>query len=195
MPDDGSPTDPGAIDPWGAPPPAPLGSAAAGQAVSDIAAPVLAGFVVTLIGVVAQNPESFLLPGLAIVVMLVAMIAFVVSVTCGFRARQFLWTRADLLAWYDGPIAAALDGAYRAMHRRDIATWARWRARVSASYNVGIVALFLGVALVCLPPARYGGEPVSGTEAVLRYVAGTLAAGAGVGELFWWVYRRRRTVA
>ena len=194
MPDDGSPADPGAVDPWGAPPPAPLGSAAAGQSVSDVASPVLAGFVVTLIGVVAQNPESFRLPGLAMVVMLAAMIAFVLSVQSGFRARQYLWTRADVLAWYDGPIARPLDAAYRAMHRRDIAAWARWRSRVNVFYNVGIVALFMGVAMVCLPPDRYGADPVGTGEVVLRSVAAAISAAAGLGELLWWLYRRTPTV-
>jgi len=55
------------------------------------------------------------------------------------------------------------------------------------------VALFVGVALVCLPPDRYGDVPVGTAEVALRYGAAALSGAAGLAELLWWLYRRRPT--
>ena len=87
-----------------APPPAPLGRSAAYQAVGEVAAPLLAGFSITLVGVIAQGPSTIRWPGAALLLLTVAAASLLFSVQAAFFGRQLYWTRADLTAWYStGP--------------------------------------------------------------------------------------------
>jgi hypothetical protein len=172
--------------PWAATPPAPLGLSNAYQAVGEVAAPLLAGFSVTLIGVVAQGPESLRWPAAVLIALTVAAALLLACVQFAFYSRRSYWTRADLLQWFAEEPAEPLLTAFKEMHVRHIADWTMWRERARFTYNAGLVVLSVAVALVLVPPHRYGPHPLSTVESGLRWAAAALAAGVGVAEAVWW---------
>lgn len=66
--------------------------------MSGVAAPLLAGFSVTLMTVVAADTAKFRLPGPAILLLVSAAMLFILAVQSGFWARQYLASSADVLA-------------------------------------------------------------------------------------------------
>src|SRR5215467_7059000 len=82
----------------------PLGSshgpARALESVSGIAAPLLAAASVTVIGVIVQQPNSLAWPSLALTLLVLAAIALIASVQCGFWARHYVVTPAEIAAWW-----------------------------------------------------------------------------------------------
>lgn len=152
-----------------------VGHPAAMDSMSGVAAPLLAGFSITLIGVVAQAPTNFALPGLAMLTLAIAAVFFVICVQCGFWARQYLASPADLQAW-QFPSTSAQKVAQAEFCR----AYEAWRDRTSKSYKVAILILTLGLAFTLVP---------LGSEGVVNYVARWLAvaivAVAFVFEYCW----------
>ena len=62
------------------------GDPAALDALSSVAAPLLAGGTLALLGVVVQQPSSLRWPGLALLLLVVAAVMLVTAVQCGFWA-------------------------------------------------------------------------------------------------------------
>lgn len=149
--------------PWAAPPQ--LGTDSAYQAVGQVAAPLLAGFSVTLIGVIAQAPDMLRWPGATLLTLIIAVGLLLGCVQAAFTARQKYWTRKDLLDWYVGEPPDPLSSVFKEMHKRDIEAWRRWLGRARAAYNTGLTVLLIGVALLLAPPRTSPAHPVSATEA------------------------------
>jgi O-antigen/teichoic acid export membrane protein len=168
--------------PWGATPPAPLGSAHAYQAVGEVASPLLAGFSVTLVGVIAQSPASVRWVGLSMLLLTLAAGLLLAAVQYGFHSRQMYWTRGDLLQWYVN-LTPLSDSTFQGQHRDDLAAWRGYVGKTRRCYNLGIVALGLAVASILVPPSGRGDLT---SDAALRWLA---ALGALLGvtlELYWW---------
>lgn len=155
-----------------------------------MAAPLLAGFSFTLIGVIAQAPTYVKWPGATMGFLTLAAGLLMFAVQAGFFARQMYWTRADLLAWFSEPPTGEFDVAYGDMNRRQAAVWKTWIDRTRRSYNAGICVLAVGVALLLAPPDTYGDQALSRLEEALRWTAAGLAGLMGLAELEWW--RRTR---
>src|SRR5215471_10850919 len=68
------------------------GPARALESLSGIAAPLLAAASVTVIGVIVQQPSSLAWPSLALALLVLAAIALITSVQCGFWARHHVVT-------------------------------------------------------------------------------------------------------
>lgn len=141
--------------------PATPGHPAAIDSLTVVAAPLLAGFSITLIGVIAQAVPMFLLPGPAILVLTGAAVALVLCIQCGFWARQHLATPADFAAWQ----VTADDELKRAQAEQGVA-YEAWRTRSAVCYEAGVVALTLGVGLAVLPT-----EVDSAGTAVFRWIS------------------------
>jgi hypothetical protein len=174
--------------PWSAAPQ--LGTDRAYQAVGEVAAPLLAGFSVTLIGVVAQDPTALRWPGAALLALTVAAVLLLTCVQAAFFARQNFWTRDDLLQWYVEEPPEPLLGAFKAMQATAISRWLRWIGRARAAYNAGLTVLLVAVALVLAPPIDYGTKHVVGTEAALRWIAFGFALACAAAEIVWWAWPR-----
>jgi hypothetical protein len=134
------------------------------DATATVAAPLLAGFSLTLIGVVAQAPTAFRWPDTALLLLTVTVLLLVMSVQSGFWARRY---RAE-------PSGRELPVVER--------TARQWMAVGRASYDGGLVALMLGLASVLAPPA--GGT--------VRWVAAAIMAAAALGEVIWATVARLR---
>lgn len=170
-------------EPWGAPPQ--LGSDRAYQAVGEVAAPLLAGFSVTLIGVIAQAPNMLRWPGATLLTLIIAVGLLLGCVQAAFTARQKYWTRTDLLDWYVHEPSDELSQTFKNMQRRDINAWVLWLGRARAAYNTGLTVLLIGVALLLAPPRTSQAYPVSTIESSLRWAAVGVAVGLAAIEVVW----------
>jgi hypothetical protein len=176
--------------PWGAAPR--LGTDRAYQAVGEVAAPLLAGFSVALLGVIAQAPNMLRWPGAALLALIIAVGLLLGSVQAAFTGKQKYWTRSDLLDWYVNEPPDPLSSAFKQMHRRDIDAWLRWLNRARIAYNAGLTVLLIGVAIVLAPPRTSAGYPVSTTEAILRWVSAGVALTLASIEIMWWLRTREK---
>ena len=176
--------------------PAPLAYGPALDAVTTIAAPLLAGFSITVIAAVAASSEKFRWPGIALLALTVAAVLLVASLQLGFYARQHLYSAADVADWWTPEY---LEESHRAERRQreqqeDFARWKKISSKARTTYNIGITILALGVAsvLVPLPSASH-------SESSFRWAAAAVATMAALGELAWstvpmlrrWLERRR----
>ncbi len=171
-----APGTPDAEFPWR---PRLLGQPSASATRSGIATPLLAGFSITLLGVVAQQDDNFRQPGLSITLLAIAASLFIVSVQCGFWARQYLVTPSELESWH--PETALNNPEYkrtRELQVRGGRAFDTWEGRARNSYGLGLLALLLGV-MVALAPDSNSPQPE------LRWTAAAVVALMVLFELFW----------
>ncbi len=151
--------------------------------MAGIAAPLLAGFSLTLVGVIASSPGSFRWPGTDILMLVIPAVLLVACVQFGFQARSYLYSAADIVAWRpDFPY----ENALKDQQARHFKLWQKWERRAGGAYDLAICALAVGVALTVAPP-RYGAA-----EAGLRWSASLLALVAGAAEAAWIASGQRR---
>jgi len=128
--------------------------------MSAIAAPLLAGFSLTLAGAIASSSQSFRWPGIDLVPLVLAIVLFVACIQFGFHARMHLYSAADVRDWRPDVfewIAARpqasqpFSDALKAQQADDYQRWNRWETRARLAYNLAIVVLAAGVALTMAP--------------------------------------------
>jgi len=160
--------------------PSPLGYGQALEAASTVAAPLLAGFSIAFVGVVGADADKFRWPGQAMLLSLCAGIALVAAIQCGFTARKFLYSPAELSEWWtpeDLKVAGRAE-RLREEQRAAFAIWQRWAGYSRHAYNLGIVLFAAAAGTVVAPPHAIGGE-----QAFLRWCGMALAMGAAAAEL------------
>ncbi|MEU4655240.1 hypothetical protein AB0G32_15100 [Streptomyces sp. NPDC023723] len=171
--------------------PSPLGFGVAVDSVSNVAAPLLAGFAVAAIGVVAADSDKFRWPGPVLLFLTLAALLFVTCVQFGFHARRHLYSYADITAWWTEEEVRDRRDLLREEQNHDFELWDGWRRRTYAAYTGGMIMLWAGVSLVLVPPA-----PGTTLDTPFRWAAAAVAACAGVGEAVWsaypWITRRVR---
>jgi hypothetical protein len=161
--------------------------------MTGVAAPLLGGFSLALLGVVAQSPGSFRLPGAALLTLTLTVILMVGCVQLGFRARSYLYSAADVAGWWPEPRSAVVERALRHQQAGHFADWLVWIDRARRAYNAAVVTLAFGVALVLVPPDTPGHGPLLAIDTAARWVASALAAAGGLVELGWAVRSARAT--
>jgi hypothetical protein len=158
-----------------------LGFPQAIELTASIAAPLLAGFSITLLGVVAQASDRFLLPGPSLLLLAAAAVMFAICVQCGFWARQYLATPSETKDWYDEETLNFQLESIKARQRKSAPVYLAWVNRTQRTYQVGLLCLLAGIATV-LPPQLEG----DGSEhAPWRWIAAALVVCAFLFELFW----------
>ncbi|MGP3999303.1 hypothetical protein [Streptomyces sp. 8N706] len=157
--------------------------ARANDAVTTIAAPLLASGGVALIGVVSADEDKFRWPGPALLLVTLATILLVSCVQWGFRARPYLYSMADVEQQHGGALTVEQHERYVHQHALDIARWQRTTALADASYTAGLIALGLGVALVLAPPT-------GGTHVGWRWTAFAAVLLAVAMEAAWTLLER-----
>lgn len=126
------------------------------EGTTGIAAPVLAGFSLALVGVIAQDPTHFRWPGATLAALMVPIFCLLYAVRVGARARGIIG-ETD----YD-------KEAYEILSRRTV-----------RMYGIGIGSLWACIAMTVAPPLS--GE----REAAFRWAAFALAIAASVVEVVW----------
>jgi hypothetical protein len=166
-------------------PPMPLGRGSAVEGMTGIAAPLLAGFSLTLIGVIAQDPTHFRWPAEALVALVIAISLLIATVHFGFQARSYLYSAADMQDWRPD-FFSSLEDLMAEDQRRDYLKWERWEKRAGWAYDLAVCLLAAGMALVVAPPAfESPGHPLVGSEASFRWAAFALGITAGAAQLGW----------
>ena len=158
--------------------PAPLGYPASADAVHFVAAPLLAGGALALIGVIMADRDKFRLPEAAVLVLTLAVIALVTSVQLGFQARRWLYSGADVAAWWGPQDLPEREAKLRGDQQGDFARWQRRINHAVIAFNSGITLLAAGVALCLAPPVH-----ASTSGSVALWIASVLTGLAALAEL------------
>jgi hypothetical protein len=174
--------------------PAPIGYASAIDGFGSVAAPLLAGFTIALIGITvplsADSPVKY--PGTAIAFLAIAALLLLGAVQCSMWARQYAVTPNDILEWWPDSRAQTESDMQAARSRLDdlrLTQWryatisATWLARARLTYDLGILALLLGV-LVILIPKQWTPS---------RVVAASLLGVGFLIEVYWVSSPKRRS--
>jgi hypothetical protein len=160
--------------------PAPLGYANAIDSVGGVAAPLLAGFSLASVIVVSDDAANFRWPGAAMLCLAIAAVMLVGTVQCAFNARQYIWSGAEVQAWWPD-MKEKSEREERLREEQDWAfrRWQAWTTWTRRTYELGILALLVALALA-LPP-QHG----MGIQGGLRWVASSVVFAACAGEVAW----------
>jgi hypothetical protein len=142
-------------------------AAEASDAMTGVAAPLLAGFTVSLVTVVVQGSDNFRWPSVCALGFTLSAVALITTVQAGFWLRYY---------------RPATDSGERARERagdRTARQYVFWGRLARYTYDAGIFLLLLGLAAVLAPP--------DGKDAA-RWTAAVVAALAALAELFWVAY-------
>lgn len=154
------------------------GSADAVQEMGTVAAPLLAGFAITVATLVVTSANSLRWPGACLVAAVTASVMLLVSVQLTFWARQALVTPAVVREWWDD--VDTVDG--RAARVREMGGFVRvhrwYAAGARHAYDLGIALLLLAVTLLLLP-TDHARQPA------LRWAAVGVSALATLSEALW----------
>lgn len=156
------------------PVPAVLGEQPAMEAITSIAAPLLAGFSVTVAILVVTSAGDLRWPAIA---MLAAMLAAVLLIACvefAAWARQYAATPEDYRTWFDD--ADTKDGRTVIVDEmtRLRELWEVWAGRARISYNGGITLLLVALGLTAAPPAGVAQHGLRWTASGVAFVAAGL---------------------
>ncbi|MFD0744142.1 hypothetical protein ACFQ1L_21705 [Phytohabitans flavus] len=140
---------------WPAPP-EPYGAFAVADSLGGVAAPLLAGFAVALIGLLIPGAESLRYPDAALALFALSAVLFLQVVQLNARARGYAVSPAQVREWYpdfDDPARQAVV-AWELRHHR--ASWAHLVRRTRTRYNVAILALTAGLMVALVPRGGIG---------------------------------------
>ncbi|BCB91507.1 hypothetical protein [Phytohabitans suffuscus] len=157
---------------WPAPP-EPYGAFTAVDSLGGVAAPLLAGFAVALIGLLVPGADSLRHPDAALLLLALAAVLFLQVVQLNARARGYAVSPAQVREWYpdfDDPARQAVV-AWELRHHRDC--WAHLVRRTRVRYNIAILALTAGLMVALVPrgpvaPLRVAAIVVLGLFALLE---------------------------
>ena len=130
-------------------PPAPpdqYGAFAAVDGLGGVAAPLLAGFAVTLLALVVQVEGQLRWPDAVLALLAAAMVLFLQVVQLNARARGYAVTPAQATEWYDDMAEPDRRAVVYWELRHHHEAWASLVRRTRTRYNLGIVALRDGFA-------------------------------------------------
>jgi hypothetical protein len=178
--------------------PSPYGEPAAIEGMGGVAAPLLAGFSIALLGLVLQIESHLRWPNLALLLLASAGVMLLTAVQYAYRARRYVTTPSEAADWYpefdqDPPRQASVYEELRAHHDAHL-FWAR---RARTTYNLAIGVLLLGLAVALVPKATV--QPLRSAAIVavllgllleiLQLVAGWLIALGRPDRLPFWLAR------
>jgi MFS family permease len=140
------------------------------QGLGSVAAPLLAGFSLTLVIYTLTSTASFRWPNAVLALILAAALSLITAVQCAMVARFY--------AVPDGPASERL---------RLMASHALWARRVEKLYNAGILLLLTGITVALVPPgslAEMGARPAAIVVGLLGLAGATLWMGSEHLSLF-----------
>lgn len=149
----------------------PYGYQAAVEGYGAVACTLLAGFSVSLIGLILPG-ASVRWPSATLFLLAAATVLFIAGVQCSMWARQFAVTPDEIRTWQPDYEEWRLY-AEQWVHRRGFDIWNR---RFAFSYRFGILVFLAGVSLTLLPP-----DPVS----TARWGAIGVAVAGFAAEALW----------
>ena len=160
------------------PAPERYGSVEGLQSMGGIAAPLLAGFSITVATVVLTAAQEVRWPGVAVLLASVAAISFVACVQFISRARSLVATPDDMRRWWDDADTVAGRAARISEMQRSRNGYDVYASRAGKSYNLGIVMLLASVATVLVPTD-------DARQPQMRWAAAAVTALAALFEWLW----------
>src|SRR6266550_3941131 len=121
-------------------PPSPYGSPAAIDSMGSVAAPLLAGFSMTLLILVITSPGSFRWPGPVLVAFSVSAVALVSVVQFTFWARSYTVTPDELKSWWPDVETEERRSVVRGEQLAHEQARRIWSTRARRFYRAGIIA-------------------------------------------------------
>jgi hypothetical protein len=151
------------------------------DSVSSATLPLLAGFSTTSVVVVADDAQNFRWSGLTVLFLAVAAVVLIAAVQFSYHARiaLFEWCERE----DEEERKKVLSTPSQDIRRQD-ADYRRgvfWAKRTRVAYDVGLLALLLGLGLAVAP------YHVTGGEASARWWAASIAFLACAAEFLWTV--------
>lgn len=156
-----------------------------------VAAPLLGGFAFTGIALVLQIRHDLAWPDGALVLLVVAFLAFVTSVQATFHAKRNYVAPDEWIAWLQLASTDRRRQHLQAAYITGLEAHRRWSNVARRTYNLAIVGLFAATTIVLIPSGHFGAA---------RAVAVGLASLGVIGEVAWILHgelsplRQRRTV-
>jgi hypothetical protein len=126
------------------------------EGTACIAAPLLAGFSLALVGVIAQDPTHFRWPGATLAALMVPIFCLLYAVRVGARARGIIDERKRGYKEYD-----------------------KLSRLTVLMYGIGIWSLWVCIAMTAAPPLS------GGQEVAFRWLAFALALAACTVQAAW----------
>ena len=173
-------------------PPAPYGAPDSVQATGTVAAPLLAGFTITLIGLVVDTSNQGIRHrDTALLALMAAAASLLAAIQCAYSARRYMVVPDELTSWWPD----AKDHPETQLRRRQEEQFAhrllhtQWATRFRVVYHVGIILMLAGLTVLLIPPEA--ARPVTGQTvpqadvSTVRWLAIGLAGASAVGEVIW----------
>jgi len=156
----------------------PFGYPEAIDNLGTIAAPLLAGFAFTLIGITIGNRNDLGKPDLALLLLVIASVALVSSVQFNFAARSYHFSPTE---YFDLQKLASEDGVaesdVKSMATEYLGKQQSWANRTRIAYNFGVAVLFFGIAATLIPVAGICHmAPIRACAVLLMVAAGIIEA-------------------
>jgi hypothetical protein len=148
------------------------GAPAALQSVGSVAAPLLAGFSFTLVGLVLTSPERIRWPDASLVLFTAAGLCLVTAVQCAAWARKWDPTPTELLNWWPD-IEKLPEGAREQVYeeqRIHALRHARWARATRIAYNAGILFLLAAITVLLAPPKHHSMVSLRGLAMLLAFI-------------------------
>lgn len=157
-------------------PPDPYGAFAAVDGLGGVASPLLAGFAVTLIALVIQVEAHLRWPNAVLVLLGLAAVLFLQVVQLNARAKGYAVTPAQAREWYADFASPERQKVVHWELRHHYACWAHLVRRTRTRYNLGVLVLLTGIAIMLVPRGK-------GLDAVRISAIAVIALGALVEVL------------
>jgi hypothetical protein len=134
-------------------PPYPYNFPAAIESMGSIAAPLLAGFSITLAVLILSSTAHFRWVNASTFLLVAAALALIASVQFAFQARQYVVTPSQIEEWWPFPDDPPTREYLRRVQRDHRKRSRRWGDFARYAYDIGLLCLLLGVTSI-LAPAR-----------------------------------------
>jgi hypothetical protein len=136
----------------GPPPPDPYGAFAKADGLGGVAAPLLAGFAITLMALVVQSASDLRWADVSLLLLGAAAVLLLQVVQLNARARGYAVTPAQAREWYpqldeDSQRARVID--WELQHH--LSCWQDLVRRARIRYNLAVILLLCAIAVLLVP--------------------------------------------
>ncbi len=155
------------------------GHGEATQTIGSVAAPLLAGFGVAMIGLIlTAAPQLLRWPEWAMVALSVSVVLLLACVQFTFRARRRWSTPSEIEQWWPDANEDYRRTRLYQEQAADREVFGQWTRLARWSYDLGIVALLTALSLLLAPAAGSQG-------ANERWVTAGIFAACALAEAVW----------
>jgi hypothetical protein len=186
--------------------PSPYGAPESVQAAGTVAAPLLAGFTITLMGLVVDTSNQGIRHrDTALLVLMAAVASLIAAIQCAYSARRYMVLPDELTSWWPDAMDKGNPGRRRLLRQLQNEQFAhrllhvQWADRFRYTYHAGILLMLAGLAVVLIPPkpttTSGSGQSVGQVDiSMVRWLAIILAGASALAEFIWitasWLNKR-----